>query len=84
MCVVAVFGLLGTLLLYPGFHTIDFGRVLRQPPFISGLGPIYASWVTVPVLAFVSVAFLFLLLRNCVLRGDDPFYKTLWVGAPGQ
>lgn len=78
---VAVFGLLGTLLLYPGLHAVDFGRVLRDPPFISGLGPIYASWATVPVLAFVCVAFLFLFLRNRLLRGDDPFHKVLWVGA---
>ena len=80
-CLLAVFSLLGTALLYPGWEQVAFAApLLDRPPFLSGLGPIYTSWAFVPALALVCVALLFLLLRNCILRGDDPFYRVLWVG----
>lgn len=75
-----VFSLLGTALLYPGAHTIDTGApLLHKPPYLSGLGPIYTSWMFVPLLALVCVSLLLLILRHCLLRGEDPFHKTLWV-----
>ena len=68
-------------MLYPGLHYVDFGAFVQKPPFVTGLGPIWISWLFVPALALVSVALLFLILRNFVLRGKDPFYRVLWVSA---
>ena len=78
-CLVAVFGLLGTALLYPGWEQVAFAApLLDKPPFLSGLGPIYMSWAFVPALALVCVALLFLILRNRMRR--RPFLQ----GALGQ
>ena len=39
-CLLAVFSLLGTALLYPGWEQVAFAHLLLdKPPFLSGLGP---------------------------------------------
>lgn len=84
-CVLAVFSLVGTACLYPGPDTVDFGSpLLEKPPYLSGLGPVYMSWMFVPTLALICVALFFLTLRTFALRGDDPFYSVLWVCLHGQ
>lgn len=80
LCLLAVFSLLGTALLYAGWRQVSFGApLLNKPPFLSGLGPTYTSWAYVPVLALVCGALLFLILRNCALHGEDPLGRyMLW------
>ena len=76
---VAAMGLAGTALVYPGAATIDWGRdLLKKPPFVSGLGPMYIAWIIMPLISCVIGAMCMLSLRN-VLRKEDPFHQVVWV-----
>ena len=74
-----VASLIGASFVFPGVHTIDGGTSLSTPPFLSGLGPVFLVWLTAPAMALTLVPLVFLLLRTCLLRGEDPFHKVLWV-----
>lgn len=75
----AVASLIGASFVFPGVHTIDGGTSLSTPPFLSGLGPVFLVWLIAPAMALTLVPLVFLLLRTCLLRGEDPFHKVLWV-----
>ena len=75
----AVASTIGAAFVFPGVATIDGGAGLSQPPFLSGLGPVFLTWLVGPMLSLTSVTLLFLLMRTCLLRGEDPFHKVLWV-----
>ena len=80
----AVASTLGVALLYPGSAYVDFGHYSNHPPFLSGLGPIFLTWLIAPILSITLVTAAFIFTRNSVLRGEDPFHKTLWVRLPHQ
>ena len=72
-------GLAGTALIYPGPATVDYGSdLLKKPPFVSGLGPIYTAWLVMPLISFVVGAICMLSARY-VLRKEDPFHQIVWV-----
>lgn len=73
----------GTAMVYPGWKYINWGvHIQSQPLIVTGVGAVYVPWCTVPLLTVVVVTFLFLILRTCLMRGEDPFHNVLWVSAP--
>ena len=75
----AVASTIGAAFIFPGVSNIDGGTSLSAPPFLSGLGPIFLIWLVAPTLTLMLVILLFLLIRTCLMRGEDPFHKVLWV-----
>lgn len=75
----AAASIIGTATIFPGWGHIEWGRASKTPPFLAGLGPVYLSWLTVPLLALLMVMCIFLPMRAKLLRAEDPFYSVLWV-----
>ena len=71
----------GAATIYPGWDYIDWGTCSHVQPYLSGLGPVYLSWLVVPLLALVFVASIFLPMRSRLFRAEDPFYTVLWVSS---
>ena len=78
MCLAAS-AILGTLVVYPGSHFIDWGTMSSTRPYLSGLGPIYLSPFIAILLTIVFVAAIFLPMRSMLFRSEDPFHTMLWV-----
>lgn len=73
--------LAGATFVFPGVRCLDGGKWLSAPPFLSGLGPAFLVWLIAPLMTLTLVTLAFLILRTCLLRGEDPFHKVLWVRA---
>lgn len=68
-------------MVYPGLKSINFGGgdALSSPPFLTGLGPVFLTWIVAPLLTLTLVTGVFLIMRTWLLRGEDPFHKVIWV-----
>lgn len=77
--VCAVASTIGAAFVFPGKECINGGTSLAVPPFLSGLGPVFITWLVGPTLALTLVILLFLILRALLMRGEDPFHKSVWV-----
>ncbi|KAL3161411.1 hypothetical protein ABBQ32_010301 [Trebouxia sp. C0010 RCD-2024] len=73
-----VASLTGATFVFPGMRFLDGGKWLSEPPFLTGLGPAFLVWLIAPLMTLTLVTLAFLLLRTCLLRGEDPFHKVLW------
>lgn len=77
----AAASMVGTATIFPGWGHVEWGRACGTRPFLAGLGPIYLSWLIVPLLTLLSVISIFLPMRAKLFRAEDPFYSVLWVRA---
>ncbi|DBA97694.1 TPA: hypothetical protein ACH3X3_012582 [Trebouxia sp. C0006] len=73
-----VAGTVGAILVFPGASNMELGKSTPSPPFLTGLGWDLAVWSIAPTFAVCGCALLYLLLRNMVLRNEDPLHTVLW------
>ena len=78
----AVASTVGAILVFPGASDMELGKSTPSPPFLTGLGWDLAVWSIAPTFAVCGCALLYLLLRNMVLRNEDPLHTVLWVSLP--
>lgn len=79
MCLDAVFSLAGTLLVFPGYSSVNWGvGTSAKPPFITGLAQVYVSSMVLPLITFLCGVVGMLSLRY-VMRLEDPFHQMIWV-----
>lgn len=67
---------IGAALVFPGSSSLEFGTLLDAPPFLTGLGPIFLTWMTAPLLSITFVSLASIGMRNILFRGEDPFTKS--------
>ncbi len=69
----AVASTVGAILVFPGASEMEFGKNTPSPPFLTGLGWALAVWTVAPTFAVCGCALLYLLLRNMMMRNEDPY-----------
>ena len=75
----AVASTVGAALAFPGAAHIEVGQSTAAPPFVTGLGPIFMTWICAPGFGSVMVVLCLLYARSTIMRGEDTFHRALWV-----
>ena len=78
----AVASTVGAILVFPGASDMELGKSTPSPPFLKGLGWALAVWTIAPTFAVCGSALLYLLLRNMIMRNEDPLHTVIWVSLP--
>jgi len=78
----AVASTVGAILVFPGASEMELGKSTPSPPFLTGLGWDLAVWSLAPTFAICACALVYLLLRNMIMRNEDPLHTMLWVSLP--
>ena len=78
----AVASTVGAILVFPGASDMELGKSTPSPPFLTGLGWDLAVSSIAPTFAVCGCALLYLLLRNMIMRNEDPLHTVLWVSLP--
>lgn len=78
----AVASTVGAILVFPGASDLELGKSTPSPPFLTGLGWALAVWTIAPIFALCGSALLYLLLRNMIMRNEDPLHTVIWVSLP--
>ena len=77
--VCSVASIVGASLVFPGASSLEFGQLLSSPPFLTGLGPIFLTWLCAPWVTIILILSAFLGMRSVLFRDEDPFHRVLWV-----
>ncbi|KAL0050078.1 hypothetical protein WJX82_004015 [Trebouxia sp. C0006] len=74
-----VASIVGAVLVFPGASSLEFGQMLSSPPFLTGLGPIFLTWLCAPWITIILILLSFLGMRSLIMRGEDTFHRVLWI-----
>lgn len=78
----AVASTVGAILVFPGASEMELGKSTPSLPFLTGLGWTLVVWTCAPTFTVCGCALLYLLLRNMIMRNEDPLHTVLWVSLP--
>ncbi|DBA79483.1 TPA: Na+/Pi symporter [Trebouxia sp. C0005] len=69
----------GAILVFPGASEMELGKSTPSLPFLTGLGWTLVVWTCAPTFTVCGCALLYLLLRNMIMRNEDPLHTVLWM-----